>query len=333
MTGRTTGQAGGQRVVVTGGSGFVGSHLVARLVRRGDDVTVFDAVAPAATPGVRHVAGDVLDREALRRAVGPGTDVVYHLAAVVGVDRYLAAPLEVIDVNFTGTRTVLEAAAEAGARTVVASTSEIFGKNPAVPWREDDDRVLGSTASDRWAYSTSKALTEHLTLAFGRAHAVETSIVRYFNVYGPRQRPGFLVSRCVHRALNGRPLVIYDGGAQTRCFTWVGDAVEGTVLAGTSPKAVGEVFNLGSMVEWTVGDAVREVARRAGTGVPIREIDTRTALGRGYEDLARRIPDHTKARDLLGWSCPTPLRDGLDRTIAWARGDRGWLELADSGAS
>jgi nucleoside-diphosphate-sugar epimerase len=221
------------RVVVTGGTGFVGHHLVERLRDRGDEVTVFDAVAPrgAVRDGVRVVEGDLRDLDALGRAAR-GADVIYHLAAVVGVDQYLARPLDVIDINFSGTRNVLEVAHRGGAKVVLTSTSEVFGKNPAVPWREDGDRVLGPTSSDRWSYSSSKALAEHLTFAFARQHGLDATIVRYFNVYGPRQRPAYVVSRSVHRALNGRPLVIYDEGRQTRCFTFVQDAVEGTLLAG-----------------------------------------------------------------------------------------------------
>jgi dTDP-alpha-D-glucuronic acid decarboxylase len=323
------------KVVVTGGCGFVGGHLVERLVARGDDVTVFDTAqtATGASGQARFVPGDILAPDTLARAIKPGVDVVYHLAAVVGVDEYLARPLDVIDINFTGTRNVLEAARAAGARIVVASTSEIFGKNSAVPWREDDDRVLGSTSADRWSYSTSKALTEHLVFAFARQYGMEAAIIRFFNVYGPRQRPAFLISRSVHRALNGLPPVVYDAGRQTRCFTYVEDAVEGAVLAGTHPRAGGEVFNIGSMTETPVGDAIRLVAELTGMESELRHISTEEHLGKRYEDLPRRIPHNGKARELLGWSCPTELRDGIAKTIDWARGNAWWLRLPDSGAA
>lgn len=325
------------RVVVTGGSGFVGSHLVERLIERGDEVTVFDGAPPPehqalARQHARHVRGDVLDTERLAQAITRGVDVVYHLAAVVGVDQYLSRPMDVIDINFTGTRNVLELAERAGARVVLASTSEVFGKNPAVPWREDSDRVLGPTVSDRWAYSTSKALAEHLVFAFASQHGLPATIIRYFNVYGPRQRPAYIVSRSIHRALNGRPMVVYDRGGQTRCFTFVDDAIDGTILAGTHPKAVGESFNIGSMAETTVGEVVRLVAELTGAQAPAEQVDTRERLGPAYEDLDRRVPDNTKARSLLGWSCDTSLRDGLARTVEWARENPWWLALQDSGA-
>ncbi|ONI89775.1 epimerase [Saccharothrix sp. ALI-22-I] len=326
------------RVVVTGGGGFIGSHLVERLIARGDEVTVFDGTSSPphqkiALQHARYIQGDVLDAAALRRAITKGVDMVFHLAAVVGVDQYLARPLEVIDVNVTGTRNVLDLASEVGAKVVVTSTSEVFGKNPSVPWREDDDRVLGSTAADRWAYSSSKALAEHITFGFVRQRRLQATIVRYFNVYGGGQRPGFLVSRSVHRALNGRPLIVYDTGKQTRSFTFVQDAISATLLAADHPAAVGEAFNVGSMTETTIGDTVRLIAELAGPQqVPITYVDTQATLGQSYEDLSRRIPDNSKARALLGWRPTTTLKDGLAQTIAWARDNPWWLALPDSGA-
>ena len=325
------------RVVVTGGCGFIGSHLVEQLVARGDEVTIFDGTPPpawqeTARRHARFVQGDILDRTALDAAITSDVDVVYHLAAVVGVDNYLARPLDVIDVNFTGTRNILDRATESGAKVVVASTSEVFGKNPAVPWREDDDRVLGATAADRWTYSSSKALSEHLTFAFVRQRGLDATIVRYFNAYGPRQRPGFIVSRSVHRALNGKPVVVYDGGLQTRCFTYIDDAIAGTLLAADSPDSSGEAFNIGSMTETTIGEAADLIVKLAGPDTELHHVDTGVQLGRSYEDLARRVPDNTKARTVLGWTPETTLEDGLTKTIDWARQSQWWLSLNDSGA-
>ncbi|MFC0037773.1 NAD-dependent epimerase/dehydratase family protein [Actinomadura rayongensis] len=325
------------RVVVTGGCGFIGGHLVERLVADGDEVTVFDAAPPGdrrpVPDGVRYVAGDIRDPEAVGAAIDDRTDTVYHLAAVVGVDQYLARPLDVIDINFSGSRTVLDAATRAGARVLMASTSEVFGKNPAVPWREDGDRVLGPTSADRWTYSSSKALTEHLTYAFARQHGTAATVIRYFNVYGPGQRPAYVVSRSVHRALNGLPPVVYDNGIQTRCFTFIEDAVEGTVRAARAAAGAGETFNIGSMTETTVKEVIEVVNELAGFGGPARDTDTREALGPSYEDLSRRVPDSTKARDVLGWSCQVPLEEGLRRTVAWARENPWWLALSDTGAA
>ncbi|MBG0829113.1 NAD-dependent epimerase/dehydratase family protein [Planomonospora sp. ID67723] len=317
----------GARVVVTGGSGFIGGHLVDKLLARGDEVTVFDREPD---PRVRTITGDIRDEARLAEAIGAGVDVVYHLAAEVGVDRYLTRPLDVIDVNFQGTRNVLERAHAAGARVVVASTSEVFGKNPAVPWAEDADRVLGSTAAGRWTYSSAKAMSEHLTLAFCAQHGLDATIVRFFNAYGPRQRPAFVLSRTIHRALNGHPLALYDGGGQTRCFTFVEDAVAGAMLAGDRGGA-GEVFNLGSMTETTVREAITTVA--ALTGAATVEVDARAALGPAYEDVPRRVPDSSKARRLLGWTATTSLAEGVARTIDWARANPWWLAQPDSGVA
>jgi nucleoside-diphosphate-sugar epimerase len=328
-------RSGGRRVVVTGGSGFIGSHLLDRLIERGDEVTVFDSMPPSAAVGepANFVAGSVLDYERLATAITSGVDIVYHLAAVVGVDQYLARPVDVIDVNYTGTRNVAELARRAGARLVVASTSEVFGKNPVVPWQEDSDRVLGTTSADRWTYSTGKALAEHLVFGFVRQYGLQATIVRYFNVYGPRQRPAYIISRSIHRALNDRPPVVYDNGGQTRCFTFIDDAVRATILAGLDPRAAGESFNIGSMTETTVRDAVKLIAELAGVGLVPLDVDTRQQLGPGYEDLLRRVPDNAKARRQLGWTCETSLSEGLRRTIEWARGNPAWLALPDSGAA
>lgn len=326
------------RVLVTGGCGLLGSHLVEHLLRSGHRVTIFDNVPvpaeqSAAREHARFVEGDIRDAARLASAAA-GAEVIYHMAAVVGVDRYLADPLDVIDVNFSGTRTVLDTALRTGARVVMASTSEVFGKNPAVPWREESDRVLGPATATRWAYSSSKALAEHMAFAFARQHGLAATVIRYFNVYGPRQRPAFLISRSVHRALNGRPVVVYDRGGHTRCFTYVEDAVRATVLAGTRPAAAGEVFNVGSMTETAVREVVGLITElTARDDVQTTSVDTSVALGAGYEDLPRRIPDTGKARTVLGWTCRTSLADGLTRTIEWARGNPWWLALPDSGAT
>ncbi|MFF3444692.1 NAD-dependent epimerase/dehydratase family protein [Streptosporangium sp. NPDC002721] len=323
-------------VVVTGGFGFLGSHLVEALVRRGDEVTVFDGGPPppdlnGASPR-RHVGGDIRDAEALATAITGDVDTVYHLAAVVGVDRYIDRPLDVIDINLSGTKNVLELAEKAGARMVLASTSEVFGKNPAVPWAEDDDRVVGSTATDRWSYSSSKALAEHLTFAYMRQRGLDATIVRYFNAYGPRQRPGFVVSRSIHRALRGLPPVLYDDGGQTRCFTFVDDAIAATIEAGTAAPALGECFNIGSSVETSVREVIELVVELAG-GDKAVPVDPRDGFGSAYQDLSRRVPDTSKARAVLGWHSTTGLREGLSRTIEWARANPWWLEQPDSGSA
>ncbi|QKW32425.1 NAD-dependent epimerase/dehydratase family protein (plasmid) [Nocardiopsis flavescens] len=325
------------RVVVTGAGGFIGSHLVDRLLEQGEDVVAFDVRPPEAdTPAgrgeVRWVSGDVRDPNALSKVFAVGADVVYHLAAVVGVDRYLSRPLEVVETGVIGTRNVLAAAAEAEvARVVLASTSEVYGRNPRVPWREDDDRVLGPTMADRWTYSSAKALAEHTAFAWSRTVETELTVLRYFNVYGPRQRPAYVVSRNIHRVLNGKPPLVYDSGKQTRCFTYIQDAVTGSLRAAKEPAAAGQCYNIGSSVETTIGEAAARIAGAAGVHLPAQFVDTGRALGQGYEDIVRRVPDVSKARAHLGWSAATNFSEGLCETIAWGRANRWWLDLPESG--
>jgi UDP-glucose 4-epimerase len=316
------------KALVTGGSGFVGSHLAEHLAEAGDEVIVYDAVPPRpeTLKLVQYMHGDVRDEDALAKAFADGIDIVYHLSAVVGVDRYLSIPADVVEINLLGTLNLLRQARATQAKIVIASTSEVYGKNPATPWHEDADRVLGSTAVDRWSYSTSKALAEHLTFAYIRQHEVRASIVRYFNVYGPRQRPAYVVSRSIHRSLRGLAPEVYDDGSQTRCFTYVDDAVRGTVLVGNSPKSDGECFNVGSHQESTVAEVIQTICELTDLPVPVASLDTAARFGARYQDIHRRVPDTSKARTVLGWQCTTSLRSGLQQTVDWARSNTWWVE-------
>ncbi|MEE6176644.1 NAD-dependent epimerase/dehydratase family protein [Mycobacterium sp. 050134] len=323
-------------VVVTGGYGFIGSHLVSALLERGDTVTVFDFAKNTrdtsmdfdGRAGFRFVQGDVTDPDALAEALTPGVDTVFHLAAVVGVKNYLDDPLRVLDVNVIGTRNVLELSRTHGIRVVFASTSEVFGKNPNPPFAEDDDRVLGSTRTARWSYSTSKAMAEHLVFAMHTAYALPVTVVRYFNVYGPRQSPIFVISQSIHRILNGGRPLLYDSGDQTRCFTYVDDAIAGTLLAADSGAAIGEAYNIGSMTETTMRDAI-ELAIKVANVDSVSDaelVDTAARYGGRYEDIPRRIPDSTKAQRELGWRLEVDVEEGLRRTIDWARANPWYLE-------
>jgi UDP-glucose 4-epimerase len=320
-----------ERVVVTGASGFVGSHLTARLLGRGKEVVAF-ALEPArhfdpvtSHARYRFVEGDVRDISALDRLLTPDVACVYHLAAVVGVSRYCADPMSVIDVNVAGTRNVMSLAAERGIRVLFASSSEVLGKNPVVPWAEDDDRVLGSTATERWSYGTSKALGEHMAFAMHRKAGLVMSIVRFFNLYGPRQLPNFVVSRTIHSVLRGERPKLYDDGAQTRCFTYVEDAVDATIRAAERPEAVGGLFHVGNPQESRVREVVESVLRMTGSGLEPEAVDTAAHYGGSYEDIPRRVPQVERAREVLGWQATTGLAEGIARTIAWARENAWWL--------
>lgn len=323
-------------VVVTGGYGFIGSHLVSALLNRGDTVTVFDVAKNTRDtsidfdrrPNFRFVAGDVTDIDALSDALTPDVDTVFHLAAVVGVENYMSDPLQVLDVNVIGTRNVLELSQRHGTRVVFASTSEVFGKNPNPPFAEDDDRVLGSTKTARWSYSTSKGMAEHLVFAMHAAHGLPVTVVRYFNVYGPRQNPIFVISQTIHRILNGKQPLLYDSGDQTRCFTYVDDAIAGTLLAAQSDAAIGEAFNIGSMTETSMRDAVDLAIKIASVDAvsSSEAVDTVAKFGRRYEDIPRRIPDSTKAQRELGWRLEVDVEEGIRRTIDWARTNPWYLD-------
>lgn len=325
------------RVVVTGGYGFIGSHLVTQLLRRGDTVTVFDAAQKTHDTSIdfaeharfRFVPGDVTDYAALEQVLTPDVDRVYHLAAVVGIRNYVEDPLKVLDVNVTGTRHVLELSRRNGIRVLFSSTSEIYGKNPVTPFREDDDRILGSTRTARWSYSTSKAMAEHLCFAMHATYGLPVVVVRYFNVYGPRQNPIFVVSQSIQRVLNGLPPYLYDSGEQTRCFTHVDDAVRGTMLAAESDVATGQAYNIGGMRETSIKDVVERVIHHAGVRIEPELVDTGAMYGKRYEDIPRRIPDSTKAQQELGWSLEVDVDEGIRRTVAWAR-DNPWYQKGSS---
>ena len=323
-------------VVVTGGYGFIGSHLVSALLDRGDTVTIFDFAKNTRDtsidfdrhPNFRFVQGDVTDIGSFSQALISGVDTVFHLAAIVGVKNYMDDPLRVLDVNVIGTRNVLELSRQHGTRVVFASTSEVFGKNPNPPFAEDDDRVLGSTKTARWSYSTSKAMAEHLVFAMHSAYELPVTVVRYFNVYGPRQAPIFVVSQSVHRILNGHRPYLFDTGDQTRCFTYVDDAVAGTLLAAESNAAIGEAFNIGSMTETSMREVV-DLAIKTADVDSVSEaeaVDTAERYGGRYEDIPRRIPDSTKAQRELGWRLTVDVSEGIRRTIDWARANPWYLK-------
>jgi nucleoside-diphosphate-sugar epimerase len=271
--------------MVTGAAGFVGSHLIERLLALGHTVHGLD-IAPLEGarnleavkdhPRFHYMQGDIRDRAVIEAFFRPEASVLYHLASVVGVRRYMEDPLSLIDIAIIGTRHLIALAVEHDVRILFTSTSEVYGRNPAVPWKEEDDRVLGATSVDRWSYAASKGVCEQMLYGVHRKTGLPFSIVRFFNVYGPRQAPIYVVSQTVQRVLNGVRPDLYDGGGQTRCLTYVEDAVEGVVAAATRPEAIGEVFNIGNASENSMGrpDGARRrrLRPRAGAGRHPREV-------------------------------------------------------------
>ena len=321
-------------VLVTGGSGFIGSHLIEKLLENGNEVHVFD-LAPLDKadnlrevknhPGLRYVEGDIRDKEAMRKFWRPDAAAVYHLASVVGIKNYIADPLKLIDISVIGTKQLLEIARDHGTKVIFSSTSEIYGKNPAVPWDEAGDRVLGPTSVDRWSYSSAKAVCEHMLYGINRQCGLPFSIVRFFNAYGPRQNSFFVVSQSVYKVLRNEQPLLYDDGNMTRCFTFIGDIVRGLLEVAVNPKAVGEAFNLGNSVEVTMREVVETVLRVSGSSVGYKVFDTTKEYGDRYEDIPRRIPKVEKAARLLGWKAEVQLEEGVRRTVDWAKKNDWWL--------
>lgn len=317
------------RTLITGGAGYVGSHLADAMIARGDRVHVVDDLSTGRIDNIRRlldhdrfrfVHGTILDRELMERLVQQ-VDQVYHLAAVVGVRNVIDNPLDCIRTNVLGSEIVLEKAHRFFRRTVLVSSSEIYGKSASAPLAEDDDCLLGSTVVPRWSYALAKALDEHLALGYARL-GLPVAVVRYFNSYGPRldaQGYGSVVARLVTQALLGVPLTVYGDGQQTRCFTYVDDTVRGTMLAGTHPAALGRIFNIGSDRETRIGELAEKIRDLAGSDSEIIRIPYNRAYGDNFEETRRRVPDVRRAAETMGFQARVSLEDGLRKTIAWFR--------------
>ena len=320
-------RGGHMRVLITGGAGFLGSHLSDAFIARGDEVFVLDTGSIAKVrhilnnPRFHYVHDSVFNVELIDSLVSK-VDLVYHLAAVVGVEHYVADPYETLNVNVNGTQNVLKAAYKHGTRLVFSSTSEVYGRNPKVPWREDDDRVLGATSIDRWCYSTSKAVGEHFCFAYHKL-GMPVTVVRYFNAYGPRLDKvdvGRLFTIFMGQLLRGADLTVVGDGLQTRCFTYVTDAIEATVQAGVNPAADGEAINIGVDVETTVLEFAKLMLELFGpTKSKIKFVSQEEVYGNSYEDIPRRVPDNTKMRTLLKVTPKVNLREGVKISMDWFR--------------
>ncbi len=304
-------------VLITGGAGFIGSHLAERCLKQGWAVRVLDDLSTGAVENLAHLAdceaftfvhGSVLDRRLLDEMM-EDCDFVFHLAAAVGVRLILDSPVRTMATNIHGTEAVLAAAAPARVPVIVASTSEVYGKSTAIPFREDGDLVLGATTKARWSYATSKALDEFLAMAYWSHHRVPATVVRFFNTVGPRQtgRYGMVLPTFVRQALKGEPITVYGSGEQKRCFGYVGDVVEMLVRLAATPGIAGEVINIGNDCEITINDLAQLVKTVSGSSSPVVHVPYAVAYGAGFEDMERRVPCLEKLALLAGCRPETPV--------------------------
>ena len=313
-------------ILVTGGAGFIGSHLVDRLIADGHDVTVIDNLSVGTVDNIVHhlpsdhfhfVCDSILNETTLEQLIRK-SEQIYHLAAVVGVKYVVEDPLGGILTNVRGTENVLALAHKYWVPTLVASSSEVYGKSTAVPLSEEDDRLLGPTSVGRWSYSDSKAIDEYFAFAYAR-RGLPVTAVRYFNVYGPRLEPrgyGSVIAKFITQARQGGPLTIYGDGQQTRCYTYVTDAVEGTVRAANTPAASGLSFNIGSNRETSVLELSEMIRERVNPQADVEFAPYDQIYGVPFEETRRRVPDVERAAQILGFRAHVPLEEGLDWTIA-----------------
>ena len=307
------------KALITGGAGFIGSHLADALLDRGDQVILLDDLSTGRLANIEHlldrpdvefVLGSILNADLVDHVVSRA-DAVFHLAAAVGVNLIVEKPLESLMTNIRGTETVVEKAHKYDKRFLFTSTSEIYGKNTSDSISEDDDRILGSPLKSRWSYSAAKAIDEILAYTYWREKGLEVVIVRLFNTVGPRQTGshGMVLPRFIHQALRGLPITIYGDGLQTRCFCHVSDVVDGLVALSDHPEAFGKVFNLGGNEEISMSDLARRIIKLVGSESELEYIPYDTAYEEGFEDMERRVPDTTRARQLVGFRPSMDLDD------------------------
>lgn len=323
------------KVIVTGGAGFIGSRLVEKLIQKDLEVHVLDNLALSEASRLKKIKGhknlfytqgDLRDKKLLEEWYPEEATHLFHLASVVGVQHYIKNPLALIDIVVVGTRNLLELAVKNKTRVLFTSTSEVYGKNPNLPWSESDNRVLGSTSIDRWSYSSSKAVCEHMLYALKKSDNLKFSIIRFFNVYGPGQSPIFVISKTIHQILNDKAPIIYDSGKQTRCFTYIDDVIDGILKASSYENAISEIINLGSSTENSIYDVINLINKYAKKKLTPINIETKDKYGSSYEDIIRRVPDVSKAKSLLDWEAKTALKDGIKLSIDWSLKNKWWLD-------
>jgi UDP-glucose 4-epimerase len=311
------------RAFITGGAGFIGSHLADALIARGDTVTILDNMSTGSQANIAHLdgkitvhSGDIRD-EALVDKLVADSDIVFHMAAALGVKNILEHTIESIDRNFNGSEVVLNAATKHNKRLIIASTSEIYGKNPNQPLHEESDRVVGAPQKIRWTYSDAKALEEAVAHTLHKTHGLKVTTVRFFNTVGPRQtgQYGMVVPRFIQAALKNEEIIIYDDGSQSRVFCHVEDAVRAVLTLADTDSTIGDYFNVGGAGEVTIKQLAEKIMERTKSTSTIKYIPYTEAYPVGFEDMKRRVPDITKIKKTINWQ-PTHTLDSIIDSVA-----------------
>jgi len=316
------------RVFITGGAGFIGSHLTDALIARGDEVTILDNLTTGSATNLAHlegkielVQGDIRDAALIEKLMAPA-DLVLHMAAALGVNTILEKTIESVSVNFTGSEVVLNAATKLKKRIIIASTSEIYGKNPEQPLHEESDRVVGAPQKIRWTYSDAKALEEAIAHSLYTTEGLKVTTVRLFNTVGPRQtgRYGMVLPRFVQAALANQPITIYGDGSQSRVFCHVQDAVKAILTLAATDSTIGDVFNVGGVGETTMKELAEQIITQTNSTSTITYTPYIEAYPAGYEDMQRRVPDITKIKKTINWAPANTLDSIIDDVASSMRG-------------
>jgi len=317
------------RALITGGAGFIGSHLADRLLATGHQVAVIDDLSTGSMHNIEHLKGnpdfiyyiDSIFNQRLLAELVDCAEVVFHLAAAVGVRRIIEFPVQTIETNVKGAEAILHLAAKKQKRVMIASTSEVYGKSSKIPFAETDNVVLGSSYNSRWGYACSKLVDEFLALAYFRAHKLPVTVVRLFNTAGPRQTGhyGMVVPNFVNQAVSGAPLTVFGSGDQSRCFSHVADILDGLLACTFAANTAGEIFNLGTSEEISIRGLAERVIKLSGSKSTIQYIPYNEAYAEGFEDMQRRVPDIARAKECFGYSPKRSLDDIINDVIAYAR--------------
>jgi UDP-glucose 4-epimerase len=312
------------RVFITGGAGFIGSHLADACIARGDEVTILDNMSTGSRANIAHLEGkitihegDIRDKNLVEKLISD-TDLVLHMAAALGVKNIMEHTIESIDRNFTGSEVVLNAATKFNKRIIIASTSEIYGKNPNQPLHEESDRVVGAPQKIRWTYADAKALEEAVAHTLHKTHGLKVTIVRFFNTVGPRQtgQYGMVVPRFIQSALKNEEITIYDDGSQSRVFCHVEDAVRAVITLSETDSTIGDYFNVGGLGETTIKELATKIIERTRSTSATRFIPYSDAYPAGFEDMQRRVPDISKIKKAMGWEPRYSLDSIIDSVAA-----------------